>query len=74
MDQPTQETVRRLLAERRLDRLALEDELCSRLGIGWSRAAVALQWMIEDEVIVQDEEGSLRLATAADARASPRSR
>lgn len=72
MDQRTLEAVRRLLAWRSLGRLVVEDELSVRLGIGWSRAAVSVQWLIEEGVLIEEPGGEVRLNPAEATHQAPR--
>ena len=71
MDHLTLGTVRRVLACSGLQRLALEDELCHRLGIDWARSAVAVQWLIEEAVLCEDAAGTVRLALAEPSAVAP---
>ena len=68
MDQLTLKTVQRVLDQSGLHRLALEDELCQRLGINWARSAVAVQWLIEEAVLCEDAAGTVRLVVEAPQR------
>ena len=65
MDHATLAMVRRLVDPNGMPRLALEDELCRRMGITWARSAVAVQWLIEEAALCEDAAGTVRLTRDA---------